>query len=495
MMSSSQNNKVIDEIRRLTKNSGKIVFVSGNFNIVHPGHLRLLQFAADCGDFLVVGVNTDSSSESMIPADLRLASIKAIGIVGYAFLLDKHPEDFIRGLKPNVVVKGKEFEGQKNPEEQVVNDYGGRLLFGSGEIRFSSLDLLQRELLETDFSSIRKPQDFLARHKFSLADLADIVSRFGKLRVGVVGDLIIDDYVNCEPLGMSQEDPTIVVTPIKRDTFVGGAGIVSAHAAGMGAQVAYFGIVGNDERAGFAEKILKSFGVSTNLIVDDSRPTTYKERYRAGGKTLLRVSHLRQHDISNEHASKLLGQVRKIAKELDLLIFSDFNYGCLPQGLVNALVELCEQNGIAMVADSQASSQISDVSRFKGARLLTPTEIEARLAVRDQNSGLVILAELLRKSARAEHIFITLGSEGLLIYSPEHSAGEFTTDQLPAFNSAPKDVAGAGDSLLTTASMALAAGATVWQSAYLGSIAAACQVSRVGNTPLKAGEILMELRI
>lgn len=495
-MTAPEDHEVVEEIRRLTKNTEKrLVFVSGNFNIVHPGHLRLLQFAADCGDFLVVGVNADGNSESMIPAELRLASIRAIGIVKYAFLLNEHPENFIRKLKPNVVVKGKEFDGQNNPEEQAVSEYGGKLLFGSGEVRFSSMDLLQRELLETDFSSIKKPRDFLIRHKFSLEDLTGIVNRFRKLRIAVIGDLIIDDYVNCEPLGMSREDPTIVVTPIKRDTFVGGAGIVSAHAAGLGAKVTYFGVAGRDEKARFAEKTLNKYGVITHLILDDSRPTTHKERYRASGKSLLRVSHLRQHDISNEHANEMLSQVRNISKDLDLLIFSDFNYGCLPQGLVNALIELCNQNGIAIVADSQASSQVSDVSRFKGARLLTPTEIEARLAVRDQNSGLVILAESLRKSARAEHIFITLGAEGLLIHSPDHGTGEFTTDQLPAFNSAPKDVSGAGDSLLTAASMALVAGATIWQSAYLGSVAAGCQVSRVGNTPLTASEILTELRV
>lgn len=455
----------------------------------------MLQFAAGCGDFLVVGVKADSPSESMIPAELRLAGVRAIGIVGYAFLLPESPDFFIEKLKPDVVVKGKEFEGKRNLEESVIKSYGGQLRFGSGEVRFSSMDLLQRELLETDFSSIRKPLDFLERHKFSLNNLAEVVSRFKKLRVAVIGDLIIDDYVNCDPLGMSREDPTIVVTPIKRDTFVGGAGIVSAHAAGLGAAVTYFGIVGNDEKANFAEQILGKYGVTTHLISDDSRPTTHKERFRAGGKTLLRVSHLRQHDITNEHANKLLGQFSEIAKNLDLLIFSDFNYGCLPQTLVNALVDICNKNGIVFVADSQASSQVSDVSRFKGALLLTPTEIEARLAVRDQNSGLVVLSESLRIAANAKHVFITLGSEGLLIHSPSHGPGEFVTDQLPAFNSAPKDVSGAGDSLLTTASMALATGASIWQSAYLGSVAAACQVSRVGNTPLKADEILTELGI
>ena len=86
-----------------------------------------------------------------------------------------------------------------------------------------------------------------------------------------------------------------------------------------------------------------------------------------------------------------------------------------------------------------------------------------------------------------------MGSEGILIHASDPTGSDFTTDQLPALNSAPKDVSGAGDSLLMCASMARAVGASLWESAYLGSIAAACQVGRVGNIPLSAQEIVQEL--
>jgi sugar/nucleoside kinase (ribokinase family) len=128
-------------------------------------------------------------------------------------------------------------------------------------------------------------------------------------------------------------------------------------------------------------------------------------------------------------------------------------------------------------------------------RLLTPTEREARLATRDFGSGLVILAEALRRKAEAEHVMLTLGSEGVLVQVPESTPGRFATDRLPAFNSSPKDVSGAGDSVLACASMALAVGANIWQAAYLGSIAAALQVSRVGNSPLQARDLITEIMI
>ena len=474
------------------RSAKKMVFVSGNFNVVHPGHLRLLNFAKDCGDFLVVGVFPDGGNgKTHVPQHLRLEAVQSISVVDYAFLLPTAPEELIAMLKPAIVVKGKDREAGLNPEREVVESYGGKLFFGSGEVRFSSLDLLQKELLETNFSTIRKPVDYLERHRFSFRDLVGFVRAFANLRVVVIGDLIVDEYINCEPLGMSQEDPTIVVTPIRSDRFVGGAGIVAAHARGLGANVSYVHVAGDDEIGRFATEMLARYSVKQHTVVDESRPTTLKQRFRSQAKTLLRVSHLKQHDVPQEIGEQLIEQARAALKGADLLIFSDFNYGCLPQYLLDALIADCKQRGIMMVADSQSSSQVSDVSRFKGMRLITPTEREARLATRDFSSGLVVLAEALRQKAQAEHVILTLGSEGLIVQVPD--PGQFATDRLPALNSAPKDNAGAGDSLLACASMALAVGADIWQSAYLGSVAAALQVGRVGNSPLNAQDLITEL--
>jgi bifunctional ADP-heptose synthase (sugar kinase/adenylyltransferase) len=165
----------------------------------------------------------------------------------------------------------------------------------------------------------------------------------------------------------------------------------------------------------------------------------------------------------------------------------------LPQALVTEISDECKRRNILMVADSQSSSQIGDVSRFTDMLLLTPTEREARLAVRDFDSGLVVLAEKLRMKARAKNIVLTLGAEGLLAHAATARPDEWLTDRLPALNRSPKDSAGAGDSLLISCSIAMAVGADIWQSIYLGSIAAACQVSRVGNMPLSSQDIALEL--
>lgn len=485
------SSRAVAEIRRQTKAGQSIAFVSGNFNVVHPGHLRLLKFASENSDVLVVGVNPDGPPEITVPATMRLEALEAFKMVDHAVLLDQPLEEFIRQLQPDIVVKGKEHKEHPNVEQDLVASYGGRLIFTSGDVTFSSLGLLQDELKQTGNPQTVKPRDFMVRHGFSLADLRATLALFSGLRVAVIGDLILDAYISCEPVGMSQEDPTIVVTPIEERLFVGGAGVVAAHARGLGAEVRFFTVVGDDKRAEFAIEQLAAAGVQTNFLVDSTRPTTLKQRYRAHGKTLLRVNDMRQHSIDGDLIEQILQRFDDIVDNTDLLLFSDFNYGCLPQPLVDALVERGRAKNIMMVADSQASSQYADISRFKHMTLVTPTEREARLAIRDFESGLAVAAEKLQKTADSRHTVITLGGEGLMIRSWKD--GEPHTDQLPVFNPSPVDVAGAGDSLFTSSALAMRAGADIWQSIYLGSIAAGCQVGRVGNQPLSARELLTEL--
>ncbi len=473
----------------------RLVFVSGNFNIIHPGHLRLLRFAKECGDCLVVGIHDARSNGAYLPEALRLESVQSIQWVDFAFILRDEVSRFIVHLQPSVVVKGSEHEGGINPEADAVDTYGGRLLFGSGDISFSSIELLRQEGHDLNYSSIRKPTEYLTRHRIHNARSAAILDKMKDLRVCVIGDTIVDEYITCDALGMSQEDPTIVVTPIVSDRFVGGAGIVAAHAKGLGGQVHFFSVLGADDTARYARNTLRGFGVEPSLYEDDSRPTTLKQRYRASQKTLLRVSHLRQHDIRAEIRDQILADIKKVIGDIDLLIFGDFNYGCLPQSLIDAIQAECRAAGVMMAADSQSSSQLGDVSRFEGMKLITPTEREARLALQDFDSGLVVLAEKLRVKAKADNVTITLGAEGVLIQAGPEGSAKWSTDRIPALNLAPRDVAGAGDSFLTCASMAIAAGADIWEASYLGSLAAACQVGRVGNVPLSRSELLKEIEV
>ena len=480
------------------KRSKRTVFVSGKFEVLHPGHLRLFRFARELGDRLIVGVLSDRLAEQetdahVVPEDLRLEGVQSNSGVDEAIFIDKPIEQVIQEIRPDYVVKGKEYENSFNIELEAVKQYGGRLVFSSGEVVFSSLDLIRKNFKDTDQKVARIPKQYLNRHGVQTKDLVNIIQRFTELNVCVIGDLIIDEYISCTPLGMSQEEPNIVVTPIDSKRYIGGAGIVAAHAAGLGAKVHYFGVCGKDEVSLFAQEQLSDYGVETHLIRDESRPTTLKERYRAQGQTLMRVSHLHHDSIDNNLQKIMLQEIEKTISDCSLLVFSDFNYGCLPQMLVDEIINRVGRPDLIMTADSQTSSQTGDISRFRNMGLLTPTEREARIALRNQQDGLVVLLEKLRKQSQAKNIILKLGNDGVLL-SMQDQNNLAQIDRIPALNSSPRDIMGAGDSMLIGTSMALATPSiNPWAAAVLGSIFAAHQVSQVGNTPLNLHEILQEL--
>ena len=233
----------------------KIVFISGNFNVLHPGHLRILNFASECGDFLVVGVAPNGSDGVYIDERVRLESVGSIGVVNSSFIYNMPLTDVIDRLRPDIVVKGKEHQEEFNQEAQILSSYGGKLVFASGEMQFSSLDFLRREVSAFQKMQFVKPNEYLTRHNIKKDRLVEIVQLFSSKKIIVIGDLIIDEYIDCEPLGMSQEDPTIVVSPLTSNLFVGGAGIVAQHAASLGGSSSLVSVVGDDEAYRYAGQV------------------------------------------------------------------------------------------------------------------------------------------------------------------------------------------------------------------------------------------------
>lgn len=466
-----------------------VVFVSGNFFALHPGHVRLLRFAADCGERLVVGVSTLQPSTDVPTPGERAEALRELGIVNDVVILEQGLEEFLKTLRPQIVVKGKEFENQINPEEPILAAYGGKLLFSSGESTYSGAELLKTDQRAVNGPRLNVPRDFLRRHGLTPTAMTERIDSFPRLSIVVAGDFIMDEYLHCEALGMSREDPTLVVSPRGIDRFVGGAGVVAAHAAALGGRVTFMSVVGADDVGEDATRRLTDLGVRAELIQDDSRPTTLKQRFRAQDKTLLRVSHLRQHEISRSLQDRMIEKLDSALATANLLVFSDFSYGCLPQRVVDHVTEAARSRNVMVAADSQSSSQVGDIARFTQARLLSATEYEARLALRDQSSGLAAVGFKLLDATGGASAFVKLGAAGVLIVSAPFAKAVGLEDRLPALNPNPRDVSGAGDSMLTAGAMALAAGASTWEAAYLGAVAAGIQTARVGNVPITAAEL------
>ena len=474
----------------------KKVFISGNFNILHPGHIRLFKFAKECGDKVIVGVMADKlvKEKNYLPQEDRMESIRSISIVDEVHLISKSLKNTLEKIKPNIVIKGKEHQNLFNEETKTIKKFNGKLLFASGTSSLSSISLINNELSNLHNRNYKLPREYMKRHGIKINRLKSIIQKFQNLNVCVIGDLIIDEYIDCNTLGISQEEPTVVVSPSEKRRFLGGSGIVSAHAAGLGAKVSYLTIAGNDEEMKFAKKKLSSFGVNAELFLDESRPTTLKQRYLTNARSLLKVSHLRQHTISVSIQKKILKKVKSILPKTDLIIFSDFNYGCLPQSLVDKIIEIAAKEKVLMVADSQSSSQTGNIARFKGMDLILPTEREARISLRNNEDGLIVISDLLANETHSRYIILKLGADGILIEDtiakkPKKN-DKWYTDRLQSFNSNPVDVAGAGDSLLVGSALTLAVKGNIWESSLIGSIMSSIQVSRIGNIPIKTKDLI-----
>ena len=475
----------------------KKVFISGAFNVLHPGHLRLIKFAKDHGDKLIVGVYSDkiAGASAHVSEKLRLVGIKNNKLVDQVILIKSSLKKTILKIKPNIIVKGKEHEQKYNEEEAIIKKIKGKLIFSSGDTIFSSIDLIRKEVEVVDKGILEKVKDYLKRNKLNINEIIHSIKRFKNLKVCVVGDLILDKYIYCDPIGMSQEDHSIVATPIDEEIFLGGASIVAAHAAGMGANTHYLSVSGKDKMRKLALNLLNRYGVKSEIIEDSTRSTTVKNRYISDNNTLFRLTEINQENISKKLEVKILNKFKRIVKKIDLLIFSDFNYGVLTNSLILQLIKIAKANNVIVSADCQSSSQIGDISKYKNLDLITPTEREARISTKNFKDGLIVMIESLRKLSGASNILLKLGSDGIIIHSATNKS-KFKNDRLPSLNVKPISVSGAGDSMLVGASLSLALknDKKIWLAALIGSLFSAIQVSRLGNIPVKAKELIETIK-
>ena len=470
----------------------KLVLVSGLFNILHPGHFRLLQFARSQGHRLLVALQTAPTSHDSLTIDVneRLRNVRSISYVDHAFILEGSLRDCISEHKPDIVVKGWEFVDKQNPERELLDAYGGKLIFCPDQSTHVSFSKFANQP-NSPFSAIKLSTNFVKRRGIDNEKIVKTIQQFSEIEVCVIGDLIVDEYINCAAVGMSREDPTLVVKPENSALFIGGAGIVARHAQELGANVNFISVTGDDQMRHYCIKQFTKAGLTSRLFVDDTRSTTKKTRYRTSGKTMLRVNDFNSHSISKDIQQSILNEFKRVCHNVDLLVLSDFNYGVLPPQLAVSLIQNASENGIPIVADSQTSSQVGNLAKFVGVSLVTPTEHEIRLTLNDFESGLVALSNKLRQMLKVKNVVVTLAQHGVLITSSDGVELEdgFENDRLPAFQASPIDVSGAGDAFMVTSALALAARESIWTASYIGAMSSAIQVSREGNIPISPDEL------
>ena len=326
------------------------------------------------------------------------------------------------------------------------------------------------------------------RHGITGDSIEKILQRFRDLHVLVVGDIVVDRYVLCDAVGVASESPMLSLVHRDERCYVGGAAIVARHAAALGAHPFLLAARGPDERSRMVAEVLKSEGVEAHLI--ESRPSLpEKTRFLVDDEKILKVnrgSALPLDSVAQKRAALLLEQQCKLA---DVVIFCDFGYGMITGGLLRRVLPTLRHNVGTLAAD--VSGERAHMLNFRGVDLLCPTERELRATLHDFDSGLSAAAWQLLDRTQARHLVVTLEKRGMLVFerpsqdrrSPEWS-GRLKSEQLPSLADHPLDRLGCGDALLAAATLSLAAGASLMHAAYIGSAAAAIELSVLGNHPV-----------
>lgn len=484
------------------RSQGKTVaHCHGCFDIVHPGHLRYLEFARQQGDVLIVTINGDTSdvkgARSFTPQEIRAENLAALMFVDFVHIVEEPTaEQVLSAVKPDVYVKGREFEHSREPafaaERAVVEGYGGRIIFSSGEIAFNSAPFMEHLAGAADMESHRLKL-ICRRHELTAEALTAVVDRFRNLHVLVVGDVVIDRYVHCDALGVASESPMISLAHRDERTYVGGAAIVARHIAALGAHAFLLSAGANDAASRIASEVLTAEGVESHLIPLRSA-LVEKTRFLADDQKLFKLDRaqcLPLDSVAERRAALILEQQSRVA---DAVIFCDFGYGMITSGLLGRVLPTLRHNVPVITAD--VSGGRGNLLNFHHVDLLCPTELEVRAMLNDYEAGLSAIAWKLLDKTQARHLFITMEKRGLVMFdrasqqrgTPEWS-GRLKSEALPSFGILPVDKLGCGDALLAASTLALAADAPLIQAAYLGNAAAAIELSMLGNHPVDAGKL------
>ena len=472
----------------------------GHFNTIHPGHIRYFRTARAYGTPLVVAVEGDSQLSAaeqgrFFPEEDRAQSLATLDLVDTVVILDKGTlEDFIDQADFFALVLGKEFEearaGKVKGAVAAASEKGAKVFFDAGETHYAGSELLYGspgELENKRWQEFVKAQN---AQDVALEDIFPLITSSKPSNMLVIGDTIVDRYVACDPIGMSNEAPVVVVKEMETRDYIGGAAIVAAHVAALGARCAYLSVTGSDNEASFVADSLHEYGVETVLLTDHSRPTTFKIRYMVESQKLFRVSRLNEHSISADLEESLDAEIINRAPLLDGILVSDFVYGVITPKIIKTLLEVKREYGVQLYGDLQCSSQVGSVLKFRDFSLICPTEREARIALGNQDDGIEYVANLLLEKTRSANIVLKLGRDGFISYRGEKAAEGFVQRQhFPALTANPLDVAGAGDALLAAMATGLSRGLSLMQASALASCVAAIAVQTVGNRPISLGHV------
>ncbi|AJD01373.1 D-glycero-beta-D-manno-heptose-7-phosphate kinase [Campylobacter lari] len=293
-----------------------------------------------------------------------------------------------------------------------------------------------------------------------------------KPKILVVGDFMVDHYIWCDCTRISPEAPVMVMKSQKEDKRLGGAGNVYANLKSLGAEVFALGLVGDDESGRFLKENLNA-----KLLVEKDRKTPLKSRVLSHSQQVLRLDD--ENDFDTKLEDEIIKEYKKIAKDYDAIILSDYAKGVLTSKVTKALIEYANTLNLPILIDPKGS----DFSKYQNATLLTPNKKEATLALGvEKIDNLEKALKKLKDDLNLTYSIITLSEEGIALFDEKLHI-------IPAKALEVYDVTGAGDSVIAMLAYALALKVDIAKACELANDAAAVVVAKVGSVSVSLEEI------
>ena len=314
-----------------------------------------------------------------------------------------------------------------------------------------------------------------------------LVSRFPSRSVLVAGDLMLDHFVIGRVTRISPEAPVPVVEHDHDEYRVGGAGNVANNIRALGARVELVGLVGRDGAADLLRGEIARNGIGCDgLVVDPSRPTTTKQRIvTTRNQQVARVDVESDAEAAGDVERALVDRVRRALAHADVIVVSDYLKGAVTRALVAAIVEDARGRGVPVLVDPK----IPHIEYYAGATVVTPNHHEAETATHMRirtDDDARRAGQIFIDRARCQGVLITRGEHGMSMLDGAGEAHFQTVAREVA------DVTGAGDTVIATLALGLAAGATLAEAAQLANHAAGIVVGRFGPATVSPEELLAE---
>ena len=482
----------IENLKKIIINSKarkkKIVLCHGVFDLLHVGHINHFHEAKTYGDILVVSVTADKyvnkgPNRPAFNQENRLKALAALKIIDY-LVLNKFSTavPVIRELKPNIYCKGKDYKfskdditGEIKNEINELKKSGGKVICTSGVV-FSSSKLINR------FGSVHsvKQKTIIKKikKKYSFFEIKKMIENFNKLKVLVIGETIIDQYVFCSALGKSGKEPMLVLKDIKTEEYLGGAAAISKHLSSFCKKITLLSMLG--EKKEFLKEIKSNLPKNVNFdyINKKNSPTIVKKRFldHASNNKVLGVYKI-NYDYLNTSDEKLFSKkLKKLIPNYDIIIVSDYGHGLISE---KSSKLICKKSKyLALNAQINAANLgYHSMRKYKNVDFFINNEAEIRHEMRDIKSKTEILIKKLSSQQNIKNLIVTRGKEGALIYNKKKNK----FNSCAAFAKTALDKVGAGDAMLSVTALCLKNNFSGDLSVLIGSLAAAQSTETFGN--------------